>query len=311
MALAAACAVSLLFSAPTAADNGPHARDAGLLTSSCAMCHRSHTAEASYLLKEPETELCYTCHGAAATGASTDVQDGVGYSDTQRTGTPAALRGGGFRYALIDSAHSSGQQGGGSDPGGSVPALAGGAPVTSSHSVDSSSQTDWGNGPIDAEADYGAAIRLRCGSCHDPHGNGNYRILRPVPQESGAAEGVSIPDAATKVYTTANYWDVVDEYAPGFIEDISSWCAACHTRYLSTTSYTESGDAVFTNRHISNQTSQGSANCIQCHVAHGSNASVEEAGSMAIHSPQPVPAAPGSRLLRVDARGTCAMCHTE
>ncbi len=313
--LALCCAVSLFATAAsTSADNGPHVMGAGAVPDTCALCHRLHTAQAPDLLREPQTELCYTCHGASATGASTDVQDGVGYSNTQRTGTPAALRGGGFKYALIDSASPSGQQSGGSNPDGIVPVLAGGAPVTSAHSVDSSSQVAWGNGPIGAEANYGKTISLRCGSCHDPHGNGNYRLLRPIPLESGATSGVTIPDAATKAYTTTNYWEVEDENAPGFIANISAWCATCHTRYLSDTSYTGSGDAVFTDRHISNQTTQGSASCIQCHVAHGSNASVEEASSSAVHNPRGragVPQGPGSRLLRIDNKGTCQMCHAE
>ncbi len=318
--IALGCALSLLAgAAPSSADNGPHVMGQGFATDTCAICHRIHTAQAPDLLKEPETELCYTCHGAAATGASTDVVDGVGYPNTERTGTPGALRGGGFEYALIDSGHPSGQGSEGKDPGGVVPALAGGARVTSAHSVDSSSQTDWGNGPISASVDYGKTISLTCGSCHDPHGNGMYRLLRPIPLESGASKpGVEIPEPAEMkgnesehVYTTENYWDVEDKYAPDFIAKISAWCALCHTRYLSSTSYTASGDAVFTDRHISNGTTQGSPSCIQCHVAHGSNASVEAAGSMAIHSPEEVPAGPDSRLLRIDGRGTCRMCHTE
>ena len=297
---------------PSSADNGPHLGGTSATPDSCALCHRAHTAKAPYLLKANEETLCYTCHGSSATGASTDVEDGVGYSNTQRTGAAKPLRGGGFKYALIDSAHPSGQQTGDSDPNGVVGVLENGAPVTSAHSVDSSPQTDWGNGPISETANYGNTISLRCGSCHDPHGNGNYRLLRPIPKESGASTGVTIPDAAAKVYTTENYWQVADENQPAFIADISAWCATCHTRYLSATSYTDSGDAVFSKRHRTDQTSQGSANCIQCHVAHGSNATVSEADSTAVHNPEGrtgVFAGPGSMLLRIDDRGTCKMCH--
>ena len=311
--------VTLVAAVPASADNGPHAMGQGLTPDTCAICHRAHTGQAPDLLKAPETELCYTCHGAAAAGASTDEVDGVGYANRERTGTPGALRGGGFKYALIDSAHPSGQGSEGSDPGGVVPVLGAGAPVTSAHSVDEeSSQTDWGNGPVSAEVNDGNAISLTCGSCHDPHGNGMYRLLRPIPIESGATTGVEIPEPtemkgneSKHVYTTENYWDVEDKYAPDFIAKISAWCALCHTRYLSSTSYTTSGDAVFTDRHISDGTTRGSPSCIQCHVAHGSNAKAEEAGSFAVHSPQELPAGPGGRLLRIDARGTCRMCHTE
>ena len=315
--LALGCAVSLFAGAvPTLADGGPHVTSAGIVTDTCAACHRAHTAQAGKLLAEPQTALCYTCHGASGAGASTDVEGGVGYPSADRqTGTPGALRGGGFKYALIDSANPSGQQSGGSNPTGVIPPLAVGTEVktTSSHSVDSSEQTAWGNGPISSEVNYGTTIELRCGSCHDPHGNGNYRILRPIPMDSGATTGVTIPDAApgSKAYTTNNYWKVEDLNAPGFIANVSSWCATCHTRYLSDTSYTASGDAVFTDRHRSDRTSQGSANCIQCHVAHGSNASVVAAAPGGVHSPLGVPADAGSYLLRIDNTdtGVCQMCH--
>jgi predicted CXXCH cytochrome family protein len=308
--LALACAVSLLAAAvPSMADSGPHVMGAGPVADNCAACHRVHTAQAGELLRQPQTALCYTCHGSSGAGASTDVQDGVGYATSGRSGSPGALRGGGFEYALIDSANPSGQQTGYSNPNGVVPVRSSGAAVNSSHSVDLSSQTAWGNGPIDAEVDYGIAVSLRCGSCHDPHGNGDYRALRPIPRESGAGSGVAIPDTATKVYTTDNYWKVEDPNAPGFIAEISAWCATCHTRYLSSTSYADSGDAVFSKRHRTDQTSQGSANCIQCHVAHGSNAAAGEASAGGVHSLEGVPAAADGFLLRIDNRGVCQMCH--
>ncbi|HXV04520.1 MAG TPA: cytochrome c3 family protein [Solirubrobacterales bacterium] len=281
---------------------------AGPIADNCAACHRVHTSQGEPLLGQTQTALCYTCHGSSGTGASTDVEDGVGYSGAGRSGENGALRGGGFKYALIDSANPSGQETGYSDPNGVVPVLSEGQPVSSSHSVDSSKQTAWGNGPISAEVNYGKSIMLRCGSCHDPHGNGKYRLLRPIPTESGGSS-VSIADASTKVYTTANYWQVADPNAPQFIEKISEWCAACHTRYLSSTSYTNSGDAVFTQRHISNQTKQGKASCIQCHVVHGSNANDSEASAGGVHSLVGVPAPADGYLLRIDAKGTCTMCH--
>jgi predicted CXXCH cytochrome family protein len=307
--LALGCAVSLFAGAAVApADNGPHVMGAGGVADNCAACHRAHTSKAAPLLEERQTALCYTCHGSSATGANTDVQEGVGYSGAGRTGAKGALRGGGFEYALIDSGNPSGQETGHSDPNGVVPVLGNAAPVKSSHSIDESGQTAWGNGEISAEVNYGKTVSLRCGSCHDPHGNGDYRALRPIPKESGAGS-VTIPDAATKVYTTENYWQVADPNDSSFIAKISEWCATCHTRYLSSTSYTESGDAVFTQRHISNQTKQGEASCIQCHVAHGSNASVAEAGPGPVHSREGVPAPADGYLLRIDNKGTCGMCH--
>jgi predicted CXXCH cytochrome family protein len=307
-AFVAACAVSMLLGAgPAAADNGPHVKGAGLVPDTCAACHRAHTAQAPMLLKEPQTGLCYTCHGSSATGSKLDVEDGVGYSGPGHSGAKGALRGGGFQYALIGSGNPSGN-----GYVGEIPVRSSGAAVTSTHSVDESGQMAWGNGPISAGASYGKTIPLRCGSCHDPHGNGNYRILRPIPDESGAESGVAIPDAATKVYTTDNYWIVEDEEAPGFIANISAWCATCHTRYLAggKSARTDSGDAVYAYRHRTNQTSQGTPTCVQCHVAHGSNASMGSYSS-AVPNPDGTPAGSDSRLLRIDNRGVCQMCHNK
>jgi predicted CXXCH cytochrome family protein len=305
---AVACAVSLFAAtAPAAADNGPHVKGAGLTPDSCASCHRAHTAQAPFLLKEAQTSLCYTCHGSAGTGSNLDVVDGVGYSGPGRTGTKGALRGGGFKYALIESDNPSGN-----GYVGEIPVRGSGAAVTSTHSVNESNQMAWGNGSISASVSYGTTMPLTCGSCHDPHGNGNYRILRSIPVESGAESGVSIADAATKAYTTENYWTVEDEEAPSFIANVSAWCATCHTRYLAgaKSARTNSGDAVFTYRHRTNFASQGSPTCVQCHVAHGSNASM---GSYSSAVPFPDGSAGGSdsRLLRIDNRGVCQMCHNK
>lgn len=308
----AACAASLLVAVPAVADNGPHVKGAGLTPDSCASCHRAHTAKTPYLLKESQTALCYTCHGSSGTGSSEDVVDGVGWSGAGRTGSKGALRGGGFEYALIDSGNPSGN-----GYVGEIPVRGSGAPVTSTHSVNESAQMAWGNGPISSETSYGTTIDLTCGSCHDPHGNGNYRILRPIPVESGATTGVTIPDASTKVYTTENYWEVDDEHAPEFIEKVSEWCATCHTRYLagSKSARTDSGDAVFKYRHRTNFASQGSPTCVQCHVAHGSNASMGSYSS-AVRNPDGsvavgTEAGADSRLLRIDNRGVCQMCHNK
>ncbi|MHB1801124.1 MAG: cytochrome c3 family protein [Actinomycetes bacterium] len=307
--LAACSAVWLMLgAAPAFADNGPHVTGAGIVADSCAGCHRVHTAKAGSLLKEAQPGLCYTCHGATGTGANTDVVDGLGYPSAGRTGTAGALRGGGFSYALIDSASPSGQTNTYSNTTGVVGVKAAGIAVTSTHAVDGTNAIAWGNGPISSTASYGATVQLRCGSCHDPHGNGNYRILRPVPNQSGAGTGVAITDTATKVYSTANYWAVEDANAPAYIANVSAWCTTCHTRYLSSDGGTNSGDAVFTYRHRSNETAQGKVTCIQCHVSHGSNASMGTY-SNGVANPDGTAASGDSRLLRIDNRGTCQMCH--
>jgi predicted CXXCH cytochrome family protein len=225
----------------------------------CAGCHRAHTAKAEFLLKQAQPGLCYTCHGGA--GSVLDVVDGVNPNNDGSGNT--ALRGGGFEYALINGAAASKIVTDTVPPGGhgltvaTIPVASTETAVTSRHQIDGvTTGTMWGNGAVSDAVDgtqYGkTGIKLECGSCHDPHGNGNYRILRPVPNDSaGTSEvvltpavaaipavydtsvppvlitaavpavaavmgpaAVNIPDAITKVYTTGDYWKVADRNVP-------------------------------------------------------------------------------------------------
>jgi predicted CXXCH cytochrome family protein len=330
-------------SAPAWADNGPHvptSQKSGAIGATsvdrCAGCHRAHTAKATYLLKDTQPALCYTCHGGAGSGASTDVQDGVQYTGFERGGTPVgALRGGGFEYALLDSGNASKVMTPPATAGGRwitsnklVPVAATRQATTSAHSVDGTAAIAWGGSGATTSNAMGTQVSLRCGSCHDPHGNGNYRILRAIPQESGlpsTSTGVVIPDATTKVYTTSNYWAADDPNVPvnaaststpkssQFIQNIAAWCTTCHTRYLAPSGsfQTPSGDATYMYRHRSDDgAKEGGANCITCHVAHGSNAQMTGTYSQQVTNPDgTITKAGDSKLLRVNNRGTCNMCH--
>jgi predicted CXXCH cytochrome family protein len=303
---------------PAAADNGPHVAGWGTTPDACAACHRAHTAKAPFLLKQAQPSVCFTCHGSAATGSNLDVEDGVGYSGSERSGgVSGALRGGGFKYALIDSANPS-ATGSFTTETVEIPVRSSGAPVTSAHSVDGEGHTAWGNGEISATENVGRTIDLTCGSCHDPHGNGNYRILRPTPTEAienlghgDTSHDVVIPDVATKQYTTTDYGKFAEPNNPAFFENISKWCSTCHTRYLapSGSATTASGDAVFAYRHTTEYLSHR-PQCITCHVAHGSDASMtgrtQEVTLPNGNLPSDVA---DSRLLRIDNRGVCQACH--
>jgi predicted CXXCH cytochrome family protein len=293
--------MGVAFAPAALADNGPHIQGTGSLQADgCAGCHRAHTAKAAQLLKTSVGALCTTCH-QAGTGAATDVMGGVAYSSaTGGAPTAGALRGGGFISAALDTT-------GASRTTKTIPALAAGKAATSSHSWDGTPQTAWGSGTAGA----GNAVSLNCTSCHDPHGNGNYRILRPLPN-GGTGANVVIADAAVKTYTTTNYWSAQDTSSTGFISNISSWCSTCHTRYAGVSADTNTGDAIFTFRHMTNDNTAGGPNCIQCHVAHGSNANMTGQASAAVTLPDGTAASAGdSRLLRLDNRGTCIMCHNK
>lgn len=370
---------------PAIADNGPHVSGSAIGTTSgavvnvtngagkCAACHRAHTAQSEYLLIEAEPGLCNTCHDGSS--AQTMVQDGIMGNGT------GALRGGGFTTAAIDTggARSTWTLSTATPPvltrsNPTIPSLTattGPAPVTSKHQIGVAG-TAWGN-ETTATQGLGKSITLECTSCHDPHGNRNFRILRGQPTDAGIkgvtyrapvaatpmvtnADGtitpatpgsperafvadtrplaVNIPDEAgtAREYTTGNYWATGAATVPlnatpftgapstgtaapdGYIQNVAAWCTTCHTRYLAGSgSYkTASPDATYKFRHRSDANyKQNAANCITCHVSHGSNAVMEGSNygrADVVKDPSGSPSA-SSRLLRVNNRGTCEMCH--
>ena len=318
-------ALLLTFGAGTAqADNGPHGLSpAGasfdLIAGSnrCASCHRAHTSLADAPLTADRDGLCLTCHGHSAAGATTNVMDGVSYEgDGIQGGDPGearvALRSGGFDYALIGSGLATKEiYRQGSDVlarNQSIPVLAVAQVTTSKHQITAAAEPAWNLSALNPDA--GKAARMECVSCHDPHGNGSYRILLAFPAgtgESAGTVGVLVPDAAVKVYRTANYWLSGDAGVPsvasavngvvavrdGFSASIVQWCSTCHQR-----------------NHFDNTIEMKGTTCITCHVAHGSNATLSGARA------NPVTLADGSaspsrgHLLRVDtSRAICIMCH--
>jgi predicted CXXCH cytochrome family protein len=231
--LAGAALWLFLAAIPALADGGPHvaANNSGsstLTADGCAGCHRAHTAQGPMLLRADGNELCLACHGATGTGATTDVESGVQYT-AANDGTPAnnavlgALRGGGFVDARIDAANPirvAYTSTHGVSQSAKVPVLAAGQPVTSAHIAlvgatgVSATHKAWGNGAL-GTAGSGPTVDLECATCHNPHGNGMYRILNPVPNPtpdpttgtfaSVAAPGVSVTDAADPTNATRNY----------------------------------------------------------------------------------------------------------
>ena len=294
MGIAAGVAVALLAvlgggGGTASADNGPHVVEAGATPDKCAACHRLHTGKNSYLLKEAGTvqTFCYSCHGSTGTGSALSVQNGTFYGTDNRSGgasTTVGLRAGGFDQARINT----------TDPGvKTIGVVDPPQTVNSKHLVDDTAGTMWGSGALGTSG-AGPSAELECTSCHDPHGNGNYRILRTVPQvvlppatnasPAPGAAGYTIPDSYPKTlpdYTVSNYFEMSFGLiptvgptpspvpggatpAPGqsILVDTSAWCAQCHTRYLAKGgapapdgSRVDSGDAIFTFRHTSSGTS--------------------------------------------------------
>ncbi|MBI5934808.1 MAG: hypothetical protein HY867_13980 [Chloroflexi bacterium] len=312
---------------PVHADNGPHGGYTAT-TDACAECHRAHTAAAHSLLVSDTTSLCLSCHGAAATGARTNVEDGL---DTTAN---RSLRGGGFVNVTMNPAENL--------PGSSVQIL----PVTSSHDVSGDSSTVWGYGSIDSNPNPGAtSISLTCASCHNPHGRagaGNaatYRVLKGnnasnTPLFGAQNASVNLPDEVVKTYYTGVNGDYFGDHGAmvggvAINAAMTAWCAQCHTRYHgpypATPGSTDSGDAVFKFRHVTNDTTTTSCmschpgfvsyypGCVSCHMPHGTGVRMSSnSGSVPWPDGGLIPSGDNrSSLLRIDNRGVCWQCHVD
>jgi hypothetical protein len=307
----------------------------------------------------------------------TGIQYSIGAGGLRGGTQLGALRGGGFDQARMDSGNAARTWRSGSALNVWAKVRVGApADVTSAHlnlaaNGLTAPQAAWGNDGIGSGA--GPVVDLSCGDCHNPHGNGAYRILNPVPAPTAvsgvfvpvAAPGTLITDAALPAAgdarnytviqvkgtsgvpstfllyasqvvaggyasTAGDYWHVrvpwndaaggadAPNGVPGgltpFNTQMESWCTACHTRYHTEAGgpIDDSGDAIFRFKH---QTT-GRTTCTTCHVAHGSNARM--AGPFSASMPFPDGTAVtydiggttgDSRLLKVDNRGTCQLCH--
>ncbi|MFN2183801.1 MAG: cytochrome c3 family protein [Anaerolineae bacterium] len=299
------------------ANGGPHGGGYTATTDACAGCHRAHTATEPGLLMESSYALCMSCHGATGTGANTNVDDGYylstrddvgGDYDEGAANTPdyAPLLGGGFvNYE--------------------------GFAVTSTHSPYGTQSAAWGNGVARGSlADL--ADPLNCASCHDPHGNSNYRILNE--EINGVSVYVAqVDEGAAKDYDT-------EQWGAG----TSSACAACHGAYHVTRPNSGSdnddngtgnldygGDiSTFAHRVDMSYMYRSNANpetvgldgyylplaqtgsgdlvvCMTCHLPHG--ASTTMAGNANLGGLPGETSATDSALLRLDNRGVCQVCH--
>jgi cytochrome c553 len=250
-------------------------------------------------------DLCMTCHGNSGTGADSNVIDGLwvaGRNPVDTTGAAntadgAALLGGGFiNYR--------------------------GTASTSSHDPTGAETQAWGAGGTRGSLAALAGNRaLSCGSCHDPHGSNNYRIIKETV--NGTAVAVAqVDEGAAKDYDT-EHWGAGS----------SSLCAACHGAYHETAAnvgsnaaaqsfgggYTHRVDMPYTyGSNVNPETVGVTENgvtytlplaesgtndtvvCMTCHLPHGTSAQMTgfNGGPTA-----------DSALLRLDNRGVCEVCH--
>ena len=224
MLLIAAGSLWLFLAAvPVFADGGPHVASvnsgvAGVNADSCAGCHRAHTAQGEFLLvASSATSSCLTCHGSTGLGSTVDVENGIQYTlaadGSRDTAVLGYTRAGGFVTARIGSAETvriayTGSHG--ISQNAKVPVrTAGSQPVTSAHLpntggvVGAADGVAWGNGPDNGTAFAGPTVHVECATCHNPHGNGQYRILNPMPDPAATGTDVFVPAVANAIVTDA------------------------------------------------------------------------------------------------------------
>ena len=307
------------------ADGGPHQGSGfGTTPDGCAGCHRAHTAVQGKLLNAGEdlTEFCNSCHNGV--GADTNTVEGRLMSVRHDTpgipasgGTPGSgLRGGGFYWAYMIT---------------DIDPIVGPAPVpvTSKHNT-TASGTVWGSnvstGPGDTRV-------LECTSCHNPHGNGKYRMLRSNPGAtfdtalSNSHPAVDVPDDPLGYvinYDADGYriiWDEVpgtgweknlNNYNYETLLKLGEWCSICHAMYEAdaVAGHEPSGHDTFAYRHWTVGApglSDGGSPTSTCWKCHDEEWVVEDPGesppSTAYH-----PDGNGSGYGYGDD-GDCLVCH--
>lgn len=357
--LIAAISVTALTATTVSADGGPHRQRTSLANlTSCGECHRAHTAESANIVAADSVyDLCVSCHGGSHTNEN--VLNGVYNLANSNWATVAPLKGGGFVNVTMNRNFTD-----------TVPSQ---TAVTSAHQVVGmtgyTGGTIWGSG---ASGNPGLAnFQLQCSTCHDPHGgsgqglqangtrNPTYRILRSdLAAKTGISTApVTLTDSTTKRYYITNVLTATatssvkpglyygQKYPKGgnentaadnnLMTDISTWCAACHTRIHATAGLdpesNPSGDAIYDFRHRTDGNNVSfnfnpqsapvndpgaSPGCFTCHVSHGSNASLMDTRGGTLQVPVPGgDEATGpyldSTLLRLDGRATCEACHNK
>jgi len=254
----------------------------------CADCHSMHTKANRKLLDEStESVLCFKCHGGSGLSK---------YSNWNNFTTldPFALQGTGGTFGHYSE-------------------LRGGT-AKSMHAINDEASLAPG----------GITTLHRCGTCHDPHGSKNYRIVRTTVNN---VTGINVYAATDQDGRFLNY-------SVGFVK----FCTACHASYSTTddghgnwirhpvgvriSNYSTEGYFYANNttyRPKVELESGGTISCVSCHFAHGSpaDANLKIPGGKSVnlcktcHNRDTFSAgSPGSHAGFTGNDGTCSDCHS-
>lgn len=241
-------------------------------TDACAGCHVTHTAAVAKLLRGDSTvntqaKFCFICHGAGGPGAPYDVENGQAKDSAANAMVDSPA--GGFDKTKFTSIHNVSE---------GVTAIPGGT-----NSITGG---------------------LVCGSCHNPHGSSNSRLLKEK------IFGTTVTGVKLTVTNNIN-----TAYVSGF----NTFCGACHDKFNVGVGSGHIIDAEGMYRHAMGVAAtlpsggdfrggdlmtgtpleSGKVSCMSCHRAHGTKAVMNGTYTMG----------KSSYLLRIDNRGVCYNCH--
>jgi hypothetical protein len=188
-------------------------------SSNCATCHVMHASQdgqvvivdgGALLLAASASDLCLTCHGP----------DGVFGLDP--LAPPPEKGAGNFVFLLEDNINDA--------PDGLAFPLPGEAAGHSIVSLDMGTEADtrWSEAPGGIFPSY----QLGCTSCHDPHGNSNFRMLHGVgPVQDGIADFIYPAPQAVGLDVGDPQAIEADDHHTAYQAGMSQWCANCHGQY--------------------------------------------------------------------------------
>jgi len=181
------------------------------------------------LLAESSSDLCLSCHD----------QDTVFGFDPLTP--PPEIGAGNFVFLLEDNLNDA--------PDGQTSIIPGEAAGHNITSLIMGTQPDprWQESP----GGNFPSSEMGCTSCHDPHGNTNFRMLNGTgPIQGGIADFTNPAPEAIGLDITDPLATETDDLHTAYLSGMSQWCANCHGQYhqnTGTAAFTHTSDMAFGN----------------------------------------------------------------